>query len=286
MQGEASLLNVLTIPPGATITSPRIVIDGVRGAIFMYQAGGPVGALKIVWAISNGTDPYGNAYSLGFNNFTLKNEDSSSPANVTASGVGNPGTILTSFNFSPPANSVLVAMLGLEDSTGGQVISISDSAGGTWTQQVSDAVSGRQATVWTRPVVAAPGSISVSISNTNASGTSSAILAIKVINFASPTQNGANATNDVASLKCDGNLVTTKAGSIPYMAGAFALGGGTLAAEVGTTTLGSFLDPTSITLLAGRATNPTSSLPGSTQFGWTGASGTPFSSPWAAYEVV
>src|SRR5258708_4284105 len=67
MQGTAGLLNVLTIPPGATITSPRIVLDGLRGAIFVYTSGGPTGSLIGSWAGVAGTDPYGNAYPAGIN---------------------------------------------------------------------------------------------------------------------------------------------------------------------------------------------------------------------------
>lgn len=67
MQGDNALLNVITVPPGATITSPRIVIDGVRGAIFVYTSGGPSGALIGSWAGTAGTDPYGNPYPAGLN---------------------------------------------------------------------------------------------------------------------------------------------------------------------------------------------------------------------------
>ena len=65
MQGENAVLNVLTIPPGATTTSPRIVLDGVRGALFVYGSGGPLGALIGSWAGQAGTDPYGNVYPAG-----------------------------------------------------------------------------------------------------------------------------------------------------------------------------------------------------------------------------
>lgn len=62
MEGPNAVLNVLTIPPGAPKTAPRIVIDGVRGAIFVYGTGG---ALIGSWARSAGTDPYGNVYPQG-----------------------------------------------------------------------------------------------------------------------------------------------------------------------------------------------------------------------------
>jgi hypothetical protein len=62
MQGEVGLLNVITVPPGAGL-GQRIVIDGMRGAIFEYSSSNQlVGS----WASSAGTDPYGNAYPAGF----------------------------------------------------------------------------------------------------------------------------------------------------------------------------------------------------------------------------
>lgn len=66
MEGPSAVLNVITLPPGATQTQARMVLDGVRGAIFLYQNGGPLGALVGSWAISAGTDPYGNVYPQGF----------------------------------------------------------------------------------------------------------------------------------------------------------------------------------------------------------------------------
>src|SRR5215469_1398670 len=108
MQGPMSVLNVLTIPPGATSTQQRLVIDGVRGAIFVYTNGGPLGALVGSWASKAGTDPYGNSYPAGFettagnstiegNNFILNanglfiyNQSASGPTVITFSaGSGN-----------------------------------------------------------------------------------------------------------------------------------------------------------------------------------------------------
>jgi hypothetical protein len=67
MQPPVPVLSTVTYPPGATDTQARIVIDGVRGAIFEYANGGPVGALVSSWASTAGTDPYGNPYPAGFN---------------------------------------------------------------------------------------------------------------------------------------------------------------------------------------------------------------------------
>jgi hypothetical protein len=66
LQALNALLNTITLPPGALSTQQRLVIDGVRGAIFEYGSGGPVGALLSSWARSAGTDPYGNPYPQGF----------------------------------------------------------------------------------------------------------------------------------------------------------------------------------------------------------------------------
>jgi hypothetical protein len=65
MEGPAAVLNVITLPPGATTAQARLVLDGVRGAIFLYNNGGPLGALIGSWAKSAGTDPYGNVYPQG-----------------------------------------------------------------------------------------------------------------------------------------------------------------------------------------------------------------------------
>lgn len=62
MQGPSALLNVLTIPPGASSTQERIVIDGIRGAIFLYDnTGALVGSESPV----SGTDNASNAYLAG-----------------------------------------------------------------------------------------------------------------------------------------------------------------------------------------------------------------------------
>lgn len=65
MQAPVPTLAVVTYPPGALSTQARIVIDGVRGAIFVYSNGGPLGALIGSWASTAGTDPYGNVYPQG-----------------------------------------------------------------------------------------------------------------------------------------------------------------------------------------------------------------------------
>lgn len=62
MQGPNALLNVLTIPPGAT-SGARIVLDGTRGAIFIYNA---ANQLVGSWSGTAGNDGLGNNYPADF----------------------------------------------------------------------------------------------------------------------------------------------------------------------------------------------------------------------------
>lgn len=72
MQPPVSVQDTVTYPPGAVPGQARIVIDGVRGAIFEYLNGTALGSTQAdnplagSWASSAGTDPYGNGYPQGF----------------------------------------------------------------------------------------------------------------------------------------------------------------------------------------------------------------------------
>lgn len=120
MQGPSALLNVITVPPGATITSPRVVIDGVRGAIFVYQSGGPVGALIGSWAGTAGTDPYGNVY----------------PAGIDVASGAITGTVFTGTDFIMSSSGLFFyagtpALNNLIASVVPGIVSITDSVGNT-----------------------------------------------------------------------------------------------------------------------------------------------------------
>lgn len=94
MQGLNGLLNTVTYPPGAGITDPRIVIDGVRGALFVYASGG---TLIGSWAISAGTDPYGNSYPQGLS---------------VSVGAIEGSSFLVYQNNTPAANALLFSISG------------------------------------------------------------------------------------------------------------------------------------------------------------------------------
>lgn len=70
MQGPSGFLNVLTIPTGATIYEPRIVIDGVRGALFVYGSGGQAGSGLPPQVVQSKVIP--NALSGSFNTPTTE----------------------------------------------------------------------------------------------------------------------------------------------------------------------------------------------------------------------
>lgn len=126
MQGPSALLNVITVPPGATITSPRLVIDGVRGAIFVYQSGGPVGALIGSWAITAGTDPYGNAYPQGLN-VSVGAITGGTISGVTITGSTITGTVFNGTDFVINANGAF--FYSATPAFGNLVISLAIAAG-------------------------------------------------------------------------------------------------------------------------------------------------------------
>lgn len=102
MQPPVPVLSVVTYPPGATKTQARIVIDGVRGAVFVYTNGGPTGALIGSWSGKAGTDPYGNAYPAGINVTVGVIEG------VTFIGTGSGAEILI-YSGTPGANNLILS---------------------------------------------------------------------------------------------------------------------------------------------------------------------------------
>jgi hypothetical protein len=84
-------------------------------------------------------------------------EDGSAPAAVYASGAAT----VTTASFTPPGNSLLVAMVGADANTS-TVVTVSDSSSLSWTQQVVAQTTGAlYAAVWTAVVPA--GGVSVSL---------------------------------------------------------------------------------------------------------------------------
>lgn len=81
-------------------------------------------------------------------------EDGSSPASIYS---GSSSTTVTTASFSPPAGSLLVAMVGADANTS-TVVTVSDSSSLTWTQQaVAQTTGALYAAVWTASVPAGAG---------------------------------------------------------------------------------------------------------------------------------
>ena len=81
-------------------------------------------------------------------------EDGSSPASIYS---GTSSTSVTTASFSPPAGSLLVAMVGADANTS-TVVTVSDSSSLTWTQQaVAQTTGALYAGVWTAKVPGTPG---------------------------------------------------------------------------------------------------------------------------------
>lgn len=207
-------------------------------------------------------------------------EDASTPAVVHVANVVNPSA--TTASFTPPANSWLIAIvsLGLD---GAPSLAISNTGGAlTWTQVFlqSDAAGHSVAIYRALQAVSAARTVTVA----DSSGTSSPMqLTVRVaINAnASQASAGSNSVNVLASTNIQGNIVTTKLGSLVYVVAAE--GGGAATAISGTTTIDDFADGSGVDEVAGKST-ATTTITGSTTFGWT--VGLAANAAWGALEVI
>lgn len=111
----------LTIPPGATITSARLVFDGVRGAIFVYQAG-PVPNLIASLASVGGTDPFGQNYPGGFH---VQEDVFATATNIFGSNIDFNTVFGTVMHMSPQGFFIYSGARAL----GNLIVSLATSAG-------------------------------------------------------------------------------------------------------------------------------------------------------------
>lgn len=148
-------------------------------------------------------------------------EDASTPP--IASGTGG-ATPLTTASFSPPAGSVMVALVaaGYQDvASGVPGITVTDSVGGTWLPGPTVASStgnflGRTS-IFLRALPSAPGSMTVSANYTNING--GRFIKVVVLNGAALSQAGAaTITRDVNTNQTDWtqSIVSTKVDSVFY----------------------------------------------------------------------
>lgn len=198
-------------------------------------------------------------------------EDASTPAIVSASG-NSPASITTAA-FSPPAGSLLVALVTGGYGTASVSCSITDSNSGTWTQagQGSGQVGTYYglAAVYYQYLAAGATNMTVTASYTNLSG--GRFLAVRVLTGAAPAQNSATKGGTVVTgtQNLTVTINTTMGNSYIYGAVNDVTNNDTLtAANSGVTIVGQFNDPVpdAISSAAVRTAGATTT-PGAVTFG-------------------
>lgn len=221
-------------------------------------------------------------------------EHASTPAVQRSTSSGTVQTITTAA-FAPPANSLLLCMAVNELSpnpTSQPTRTITDSTGGTWTQLVNrpGAVASNygQISIWCRPLITAPGSMTVSV-NRGSTAASDTSVAVRVLTGAASNQAGAGiasgASAEVSTSVLGGNITTTTAGSRVYACAG--LGGAeTITAKPGTTTIDGWHDTANFSeIYHGRLTADTVT-PGIVAVGWNRGASSAADSVWAAVEIL
>lgn len=203
-------------------------------------------------------------------------EDASTPAIATGTSNG----VITTASFSPPANTLLVALVagGYGNNPNAPTVTITDSLGGTWIQRPNVVNTGAPSfyggvAIWIRYLTSAPGPMSVTGTFLNLSG--GRFLAVRVLTGAKPDQTGAaSAVLDIntPTTAWTTPITTTVTGSVVYGLCDDPVAADAITAATGTTVVGSaFVDSTDgITAVAGKSTVPTGT-PGATTLGFTNA---------------
>lgn len=204
-------------------------------------------------------------------------EDGSTPAVATTAG-GSTATSLTTASFSPPSNTVLVALCIINWSTYPGVvpnITVSDTASGTWTAGpvVTLASSGAKAAMFTRPAVSGPGSITCTMSRGANNTAAELMLAVRVCDGAKTSgpqgaNNTASGVGSGAGTHVSATITPNSSGSLVYVVGGYA-NNNSNAVITGTSTIQSSSDSTDGgTLLTGKSSATTTGGVAQ-EYGWT-----------------
>ncbi|MGH7748084.1 MAG: hypothetical protein ACREQ5_25500, partial [Candidatus Dormibacteria bacterium] len=140
-------------------------------------------------------------------------EDATTPAVVNSSGVVS--TRVTG-SFSPPANSLLIALVACYSSGSNGAITVTDSGGHTWTKSV-ESIGHTTVAIWQCQLTTAPGSITVTAHYSNNAGDE--YLAVRVLNGAGTSQTGAGTAVHLVTSATTADtysLTTTQTGSVVY----------------------------------------------------------------------
>lgn len=218
-------------------------------------------------------------------------ESASAPPIVHQTGATPPSTA----SFSPPASSLVVAMVCSAFATSGNtsVVGLTDSGSHTWTQKVleQDARTGANNSGGTIAIYesyfsSAPGSISLTITSTNSGGGFSIVT--KVLTGADPTQAGvasAHSEFGATTNTTTGSLAitTTTTGSIVYGMVDDGEIGGIFTPNGSSTSIDNWQDATDIITISAFKSGITGT-PGSVTLG--GSWGTATNSRIALLEVI
>jgi hypothetical protein len=283
------------------IAERGILVGGVTATVIVNRSNHPVSAISSIGvtvritAAKNvpqigqtfiGTIPLVN-HTRG-SGVSVITEDASTPLVTQHTGSTSP---ITSPLFSPPANSLLVALVGGGwGSTLPTSAVVTDSLGNTWSvvavQPGTVAGAGGVALIALRYFTAAPGSMTVSAAYTNLSGGSQ--LDVRVLNGAASDQSAG--AIGLAQYKTNNNaatvsITTTRAGSRVYGVTDQTNQSFTLTPNAATSILTQFLDSTdAISITSWKAANATST-PGVTTLGGNWGAGS-YESNIATFEIL
>jgi hypothetical protein len=216
-------------------------------------------------------------------------EDGSTPA-VVQVAYGTTGTG-TSASFSPPAGSFVVVAASVtydasDGTTGSSPLTCKDSLSNSYAAGPAVNASHADLAFFTYYYASAPGSITVTVTNSNKSGQDMQ-LAPRVLTGAATSQTGAGTGTLAASASGNiyGPLTTTTAGSWVYVAAGSWAALGTLTALSGTTTINTFYDGSSYLYMGAGRQSAATVTPGAVSVGWT-YSQTAYLAQWIGLEVL
>jgi hypothetical protein len=214
-------------------------------------------------------------------------EDASTPPVVTLTG--DTTGIAATASFTPPANSLLVAILNVGYS-GVHIpgMTISDSAGGTWTLGAVADISNGHSWIWYQYCVTSPGAITVTTTDTE-TVSAGRQLAVRVLTGAHRRQGRGSGATSQAITQGSGtgfhlNNAEQYTGAWAYIASVQNTTE-TLTPTAATTTISDLADATDTEHLAiGRKTTPASAPGGNVDLGWNGT--TSVTSTFVALEII
>jgi hypothetical protein len=189
--------------------------------------------------------------------------EATSPAPVfTAS------TVSTTASFTPPANSLLVAVCNLGASSGTATGAVTDSLSGVWTLRARQNASGSgSAEIWVRDVGATPSAMTVTL--TGSTGNSSQLSVRVVTGAGAVAQQQVGATAVKTTSPADIPITAVAAGSLVYTSMVYTSAAQVLAVDANTTAILSTQDSANGQTNGSAKRTALTSGPGAVTVGWT-----------------